>query len=60
MLDGSAGLTPAAVGNAVPEIKAMVLAGGGYVAEAELGAGVAEILAKVVADRVQAGAEWTL
>lgn len=53
MLDGSAGLSAAAVGNAVPEIKELVTAQGGYVATAEGGDGVAEILDKVIADRAR-------
>ncbi|MBI2301704.1 MAG: HAD hydrolase family protein [Armatimonadetes bacterium] len=51
MLDGSAGLTPAAVANAIPEIVDLVRRGGGYVAEGELGAGVAEIVGAVLAAR---------
>ncbi len=47
MLDGSAGLAAACVGNAVPEIQALVRSQGGYVAQDELGGGVAEILSLV-------------
>jgi len=51
MLDGALGLGAACVGNAVDDIKALVRGVGGYVATADTGAGVAEILEKVLADR---------
>lgn len=51
MLDGTCGLTPAAVGNAVADIVELVSRQGGYVAEAAMGLGVAEILDAVAAAR---------
>ena len=54
MLDGSAGLAAAAVGNAVAPIRDLVRRQGGYLATAEVGAGVAEILDAVVAARGRA------
>lgn len=51
MLDGALGLRAACVGNSVPEIKELVAAGGGYVAQAAVGAGVAEIVGQVLAAR---------
>lgn len=51
MLGAPAGLTPACVGNALPEITSLVRERGGYVAVGEIGLGVAEILDRVVADR---------
>ncbi|MCC7495042.1 MAG: HAD-IIB family hydrolase [Fimbriimonadaceae bacterium] len=53
MLDGTCGLRAAAVGNAIPEIRALVAAQGGYQATAELGAGVAEIVEWVLAARAE-------
>ncbi len=44
MVNGQHGLTGGAVGNAIEEVKAAVRASGGYVAQAEYGAGVAEIV----------------
>lgn len=51
MLDGTCGLAAAAVGNAVPEIQTLVRSVGGYVATGELGAGVAEIIERVLSAR---------
>ena len=48
MLDGRYGFFPAAVGNAAEPVKEAVREAGGIIAEAKAGAGVAEILARVV------------
>lgn len=51
MLDGTAGLSAACVGNAVPEIVELVTATGGYCAAGETGAGVREVIDQVLANR---------
>jgi len=51
MLDGSAGLSPACVGNAVPHIAELVRQGGGYHAKGPTGAGVREVIEHVLANR---------
>jgi len=51
MLDGSAGLSAACVGNAVPEIVELVTQTGGYCATGETGAGVREVIEQVLANR---------
>ena len=51
MLDGSAGLSAACVGNAVPEIVELVTRAGGYLATGETGRGVREVIDQVLANR---------
>jgi hydroxymethylpyrimidine pyrophosphatase-like HAD family hydrolase len=49
MIDGRHGFTAATVANAEPDVKSWVRTAGGMIADRERGAGVAQILADVLA-----------